>query len=264
MADSKRLPIPTDNAVDRDSQIDALLEEGLDRYFNNRYEDAIHLWTRVLFLDRNHPRARAYVDRARTALAEGHRRSEELLHASRDLIDQGRTDDARELLTEAIARGGDDLQSAALRVQLERRERARVVGPATGPAQPVEAVPGWSWTAPRLSPMTIAGIAALTLVVIIAAAGVLDLGDADSSAPPSVPGVTATLPIPSSSSVALVRAQALYARGRLAEALQRLDSVSPGSPERLRADQLRIEIQQQLLASARSTSGTASMEAPRR
>ena len=107
MADFKRLPVDPDDAVDRDSQIDALLEAGLDRYFNNRYEDAIHLWTRVLFLDRNHPRARAYVDRARTALAEVHRRSEELLHISRDLIDQGRTEDARQLLTEAIERGGE-------------------------------------------------------------------------------------------------------------------------------------------------------------
>ena len=31
---------------------EALLDDGLDRYFNGRFEDAIHLWTRVLFLDR--------------------------------------------------------------------------------------------------------------------------------------------------------------------------------------------------------------------
>src|ERR1043165_2166443 len=104
MPDSKRLPLDSiDEAVNRDRQIDALLEEGLDRYFHNRYEDAIHLWTRVLFLDRSHPKARAYIDRARTALAEVHRRSEEMLQASRALLDQGRTAVARQLLSAAVA-----------------------------------------------------------------------------------------------------------------------------------------------------------------
>ena len=114
-----RFPTPPlglpDEAASRDSQIDALLVDGLDRYFNGRYEDAIHLWTRVLFLDRTHARARAYIDRAKTALNELQRRSEELLQASRDLLDQGQTEAARELLTEAIAVSADDAQAAALR-----------------------------------------------------------------------------------------------------------------------------------------------------
>ena len=37
------------------------------------YEQAIHVWTRVLFLDRGHARARAYIERARSALAERQR-----------------------------------------------------------------------------------------------------------------------------------------------------------------------------------------------
>ena len=44
-----------------------------------RYELAINVWTRALFLDRSHARARAYIDRARSALAERQRESEELL-----------------------------------------------------------------------------------------------------------------------------------------------------------------------------------------
>ena len=43
------------------------------------YEHAINVWTRALFLDRSHARARAYIERARSALAERQRESEELL-----------------------------------------------------------------------------------------------------------------------------------------------------------------------------------------
>src|SRR5262249_3318992 len=94
---------PTDTAGDRDSRTDALLVEGLDRYFNGQFEEAIHLWTRVLFLDRTHARARAYIDRARSAMAERQRIAEEMLEASRELLAQGQTDAARQLLTEAVA-----------------------------------------------------------------------------------------------------------------------------------------------------------------
>src|SRR5678815_3241481 len=124
MAEPRRLESDANDVATRDSQTEALLVDGLDRYFTGKYEDAIHLWTRVLFLDRTHARARAYIDRARTALAERQRRAEELLHASGDLIAQGRFDKARRLLNQASAATGDDERVAALRVQLERGERA--------------------------------------------------------------------------------------------------------------------------------------------
>ena len=81
MADPRRLEsVPRRRRRRARQQAEALLVDGLERYFNGRYEDAIHLWTRVLFLDRSHARARAYIDRARTALAERQRRAEEMLH----------------------------------------------------------------------------------------------------------------------------------------------------------------------------------------
>jgi hypothetical protein len=70
-------PAPPDPAG-RDSRAETLLLEGLDQYFAGNYESAIHVWTRVLFLDRRHSRARAYIDRARTAVAERHRHADEL------------------------------------------------------------------------------------------------------------------------------------------------------------------------------------------
>jgi cytochrome c-type biogenesis protein CcmH/NrfG len=63
--------------TDRDAKIEQLLLSGLDHYFASQYDQAINVWTRVLFLDRSHARARAYIERARSALAEQQRESEE-------------------------------------------------------------------------------------------------------------------------------------------------------------------------------------------
>lgn len=261
MADANRRPhaassLPTGEgeAASREEQVDTLLEDGLDRYFNGRFEDAIHLWTRVLFVDRTHARARAYIDRARIALAEQHRRSEEMLHASRELLNQGQTEAARRLLADAMAARGDEMQASALRAQLERVERAHAPTPGAHPAvqAPAEHVPGWAWHRPRplLIAVTIGGLA-------LAAAGVvafIALTEPADVAPPLKPATGARLPSPSASEVALVRARTSFAAGRLSEALQKLDKIGPDSPDRKAADELRIVIQQLLLASVRPSS----------
>src|SRR4029079_9577625 len=55
--------------LDRDAKIEQLLLVGLDHYFAAQYEAAINVWTRALFLDRSHPRARAYIERGRSRRA---------------------------------------------------------------------------------------------------------------------------------------------------------------------------------------------------
>src|SRR5437867_2806403 len=60
---------PAASEADRDAKIEQLLLAGLDHYFAAQYDFAISVWTRVLFLDRSHARARAYIERARSALA---------------------------------------------------------------------------------------------------------------------------------------------------------------------------------------------------
>ncbi|HMJ86429.1 MAG TPA: hypothetical protein VK504_24800 [Vicinamibacterales bacterium] len=83
------------SAVDRDAKIEQLLLLGLDHYFAARYELAINVWTRALFIDRSHPRARAYIDRARSALAERQRESEELLQNGVAAFQRGDADRLR-------------------------------------------------------------------------------------------------------------------------------------------------------------------------
>ena len=86
---------------ERDARIEELLVTGLDHYFSEQHELAINVWTRVLFIDRGHARARAYIDRARGAIAERQRRSEELLHSGVAALDRGQQSEARRLLQAA-------------------------------------------------------------------------------------------------------------------------------------------------------------------
>jgi tetratricopeptide (TPR) repeat protein len=254
MAEPKRLdPVTPAEAADRDSRAEALLVDGLDRYFAGRYEDAIHLWTRVLFLDRSHARARAYIDRARTALAERQRRAEELLHESEELLDKGETSQARHLLTAAVAATGEDERAADLRARLERLERVHAAG-RTEAALARRGVSVAPW--PRVAMPSAA-------IWLVAAAGAMLWIGVRSPAVRERLGLLApqqellatapevSTPVLSSAEIAMVRARTLYARGRLAEALEVLDRVDPDSTVRGAADALRIDIEHLLLTGAR-------------
>jgi hypothetical protein len=253
MHDPRRLEPPAREDAERDARTEALLVEGLDRYFSGRYEDAIHLWTRVLFLDRSHARARAYIDRARTALAERQRKTDELLQRAGDRLSAGRADEARALLGEAVAVGADEERAGELRIRLERLERAsRGVASGARPVAVVDAVPIQA-TAPRRRTVVLAGLAG-TIAAGILVSMVLDpalrerLGFGRDARHLAAVGATAPVPVLSAAEVALIRARTLYARGRLAEALQALGRVGADSAQREDADKLRVEIQQTLLA----------------
>jgi hypothetical protein len=244
--------LPQPDPTQRDGQIDALLMDGLDRYFSGRYDDAIHLWTRVLFIDRAHARARAYIDRARSAMAERQRQSDEKLQASRQSLERGETDAARVLLSEAIAAGGEDDRAAALRARLDGTERLhRVSAMSSSAARPaLTPVPGWSWPGPSRAVAGVAGTALLAIVLAVAiAATAIQDAFSTSGRTQELSSVGApALPVMSSAEVAMVRARTLFDRGRLAEALVALDRIGPDSAARPQADRLRIEIQGLLLA----------------
>ena len=92
--------------AERAARIEQLLLSGLDHYFGGNYEQAINVWTRVAFLERGHGRARAYIERARSALAERQRESEESLHQGIAAYQAGDLQRARVLLTQAVEQGG--------------------------------------------------------------------------------------------------------------------------------------------------------------
>ncbi len=117
---------------DGDARVEQLLLAGLDHYFAGRYEQAVHVWTRVLFLDRGHARARAYIERARSALAERQRHSDELLHRGTAAFEDGQVVAARRLLTAAVEQGAPTEVALAYLGRLDRLSSASL---------PVEATP---------------------------------------------------------------------------------------------------------------------------
>src|SRR5688572_21503695 len=125
---------PADEA-ERDAKIETLLLAGLDQYFVGDYAQAIDVWTRALFLDRSHARARAYIERARSAMAEQQRESEELLHNGVAAFERGEIEAARQMLNAAVQRGGAHDVALAFLTRIDR------IHAATPAEQEPDAVP---------------------------------------------------------------------------------------------------------------------------
>jgi hypothetical protein len=248
---------PQAAGVDHDAKIEDLLLTGLDHYFAGAYERAIHVWTRALFLDRGHARARAYIERARAALAEQQRESEELLQRGMAAFDRGEMSVARRLLTSSVERGGPQELALPILARLNRLEAAVRVGSTAGraPAPRIARGPAVPPARPRRrSAATWLGLPLLLLAVgagWVRVNGGPPLGLAPEETqvvvPPAPPSIE-PLPLVRPGAIALARATRLFETGRPADALRTLALVRASDPLRPEADRLRAEIQRQLLA----------------
>jgi tetratricopeptide (TPR) repeat protein len=246
---------------DRDARVEHLLLAGLDHYFAGQYELAISVWTRVLFLNHGHARARAYMERARSAISERQRESEELLHTGVEAFGRGDIVAARRLLTSAVERGAGTEEALALLDRLNRLEPAvsmpgSVLMRFEDVGAPILDVPAVIVDVrPSRVRWVAAGVAAG--VVVAAAAAWLWFRGADAwlvqattPARAAVAPDAEPLPVPAASEASMSRARALQAKGRLHEALVALDGIPHGDILWLEAQTLRAAIQRQLLAGA--------------
>ncbi|HEY6506439.1 MAG TPA: hypothetical protein VIY56_00415 [Vicinamibacterales bacterium] len=238
-------PVEVDDR-DRSSRIEQLLLAGLDLYFAGQYEQAIDVWTRVAFLERRHGPARAYIDRARGALAERQRESEELVDSGRAAYEAGDWRGARRLLTEAVARGGGGDTATLLLERLDRvavpHAPGAVVPSRPSPTQASQATPKQSWL-----PTVVAIVLVVATVLVVGrmvAATVVEWGGRTATAPPHID----PLPVVGLGELALQRGRRLHADGRLAEAIDALAQIDIADPDRPAADELRAVWQRQALA----------------
>ena len=248
--------------ADREARIEQLLLLGLDHYFAGQYEHAISVWTRVVFLERHHDRARAYIERARSALAERHRETDELLHTGVSAYNAGDIEKARELLTRAGQRGSDTAD-----IFLDRLNR--VGTPAAGANLRIDPLPPRSATTRRRVALPQrrtgwAAVAAFALVVAVAMLlGGLPIGswlseiDVAAPAPAAQFASDEPLPVVRASETVVARARELYAGGHLQDALRLLDRVGIADPLRADANRLRADIQRDLLAAAGMSTSSA-------
>lgn len=267
----------------RDALIEKLLLAGLDHYFEGSYEQAVNVWTRVAFLERGHGRARAYIERARAALAERQRRAEELLHRGIEAYDAGDLTTARDLLSRAVADGGASDTALVFLQRLGRVQALDAPEPAGRPVtsliprserpahrsagveapssqqspqdpSPTASEKAVSWVATAAASLLIAAAILLAAQPIASWLGERPIEAPATGAPPADP-----LPIVRASEMRIAQARALHAEGRHHEALAALDAIDVADPHRGTADRLRAEIQGVLLAEA----GVPGRESPR-
>jgi len=263
MTDPLRFDRPASGDADgreRDARIEELLLVGLDHYFAGRHELAINIWTRVLFLDRSHGKARAYIERARGALAEKHRQAEELIHTGQAALDRGDHRAARRLLTSAERAGGGD-EALSLLHRLDRLDAATPATARTRPSSPGTAEPVHPAAhAPRDARVAwvLAGIATGVLIAALLGGYVwlvadpFELAVARTGAPAAR---VQPLPMPSGSEIRLARARRLYAQGELQAALALLEAGEADERHAANVNELRAMIQRQLLAAGRERAG---------
>jgi tetratricopeptide (TPR) repeat protein len=261
--DSRDSPEPHADA-ERDAKIENLLLSGLDHYFASAYAQAIDVWTRALFLDRGHARARAYIERARSALAERQRESEELLHNGVAAFERGEMEAARQLLNAAVQRGGAHEVALAFLTRIDRISAAAPVpsapsaAPAKRPLRP-EVMSSQHSNAGLMTVLLMVGLIAMTGYALASwgqmRALIPNLGSAGEAGLAPVKVVQGPLIVPRGSETAMDRARALFESGRPYDALRAIDLVRPTDPLRADADKLKAAIQRTLLTY--QTSGRA-------
>ena len=260
-------PLRTDSAraadalsgLERDARVEQLLLQGLDHYFTGAYESAIYVWTRVLFLDRGHDRARAYIERARGAQAERQRESEELLHRGVAAFDRGETTSARSLLSAAASEGASPEVALSYLERLDRLEISSrppvLIGelsaaPETADALPPAQVPPlgsrWRFYAVTITSVMVVTLAAWAGLVLFELADIRALQRSPGGGPVAAATAEEPLPVLREADIALARARAQYARGHVLAALDLLDTIAPMDPVQADADRLRADIQQVL------------------
>lgn len=247
-----------------DTRIEQLLVTGLDHYFAGEFEAAINLWTRVLFLDRNHDRARAYIDRARSAQAEQHRVSEALVHQGLEAFDRGEVARARALLSDALDQGASHDLALGVLGRIDRLDVGQTRSPSALqpiarrrvlPRKRLSESPGsdrWlgagTWIG-LVSVVTLVGAVALYYDTPLNLAGFWPAAPV-AERPFTATVTPAPLPVPLPAESYLREARSLFAGGKLRDALRAVDRVPNGDSLRQDADRLRGEIQRELLAVA--------------
>ncbi len=242
---------------DGDARVEQFLLAGLDHYFAGRYEQAVHVWTRVLFVDRGHARARAYIERARAATAERQRQSEELLHRGTTAFDDGQVVAARRLLTAAVEHGAPTEVALAYLGRLDRLSAATMPGDVLADLGTVDQGSGERPAparrrVPAVLAWSAAGVLLVTVAVWLAGAigEIAGWGVPAATEETSVTRPTDPLPTVRASDVALARARTLFETGHAGDAVGLLGTIPLADPNRADADRVLADIQRALLTAA--------------
>lgn len=267
--------------------IGGLLEQGRSLFRRGRLQQAIHVWTRILFLDRNNRAARLAIEKAKSAIAERQREMDALVLDANRLAGAGDRRGAQKRLARVLALDPRHVEARSLWEKLEeqaRRGEARS-GSLTLAGKPAEEDASHSLrprvTAPpsvkteSASPLKMAAFLFSALCLFGAGAVYVHLNwdflvsdgrPAESgNAELRQPDLGALAGLPPLSELHFFNGARLYTKGMYREALSELASVDPADPnfEEARSLILRIEgrlLRGVVLAGASQDSGNAKGE----
>ena len=91
------------------SRIDELLDEGQRAFDQGQYQNAVDAWSRIFLIDLDNAEANRRIEAARKLKAEKERVHDELFHEGQRAFEEGRTDEAREILERLLDQNPDHL-----------------------------------------------------------------------------------------------------------------------------------------------------------
>jgi tetratricopeptide (TPR) repeat protein len=252
-----------------------LLRHGEALFASGEYQQAIHVWTRILFLDRSNSEARVRIDRAKAAVAERQRKLDAQVADAIGLLEAGEIGRARESVRSVLATDashGEARQLADAIEVLDRKAETSTPVPASPlPArEPAPASRGVILRVPKgaraASPrcrrkaaprFKMAAFLLGALVSFAASAFLLRrnwdtiVSDGAFGRPPDA--AKAVLParpaaaVPDLSELRYYNGERLFAQGRYREALAELHRVDRGSRVASEARALVLRIEDRLL-----------------
>jgi tetratricopeptide (TPR) repeat protein len=258
-----------------------LLRQGDELYLLGHYHEAIHVWTRILFLDRGNPDARLRIDQAKDAVAERQRRLDSQVAEASGLFESGEIHEARARVRSVLALDGRHSEALHLESAIEaldrRNDPERETSPAAHPpaAMPAASPPGVVFRVPKgpRRPSARAGrpvtsrfqMTAFVLVALLLFASSLlylqvnwdsIVSDGASRAPAGPTMTPVVLPdrlaasVPDLSQLRYYNGERLFAQGRYREALRELSLVDRDSKVMSSARSLILRIEDRLLRGA--------------
>jgi tetratricopeptide (TPR) repeat protein len=99
-----------------------LLRQGKELLRAGRYQQAIHVWTRILFLDRGNPVAREAIEKAKRALAERQREQDALVAEAATQVQEGKRVKAKRLLARVLTKDPGHAEGRSLWEKIETSE----------------------------------------------------------------------------------------------------------------------------------------------
>lgn len=111
-----------------------LFRQGEDLCRRGMYEQAIHVWTRILFIERGDPRAKGAIEQAQRAVAERQRELDVELAVAEELLDSGDIEAAASTVRHILSLDPRHAEGHQLAERIAARKRRIDVAPANAVA----------------------------------------------------------------------------------------------------------------------------------